>query len=162
MPRPGLCRTGESKLWDFRHSGGAVRHNTEILDLAILTLLPLTGSSNHKEPTMTTYTTTTIPVITDIAHELFGDHLHRFRQHLIDQHYKESTVKQYIHGIDALAPIMQSEKIALEDLDEAQALELVAKIGGIERSRPFYVSIARRFVRFLNEQGVAKRVLTAA
>lgn len=105
---------------------------------------------------MTTYTTTTIPVITDIAHELFGDHLHRFRQHLIDQHYKESTVKQYIHGIDALAPIMQSEKIALEDLDEAQALELVAKIGGIERSRPFYVSIARRFVRFLNEQGVAK------
>lgn len=101
-------------------------------------------------------TSTAIPVITDAAFELFGDHLCRFRQHLIDQSYAEHTVRLYIRCIGTLAELMKAEKITLEDLDEAQALELIAKTGWIEKRRTYAACMAGRFVRFLSEQGVGK------
>src|ERR1700730_16806861 len=67
--------------------------------------------------------------VTETAFELFGDHLGRFRQHLIDQNHAEHTVKQYIRCIGILAETMKAGRIGLEDLDETQVLELVAKTG---------------------------------
>lgn len=99
---------------------------------------------------------TAIPVITDAAFELFGDHLCRFRQHLIDQSYAEHTVRLYLRCIGTLAELMKAEKITLENLDEAQALELIAKTGWIEKRRIYAACMAGRFVRFLSEQGVGK------
>ena len=84
--------------------------------------------------------------MTETAFELFGDHLGRFRQHLIDQNHAEHTVRQYIRCIGILAETMKAERIALEDLDEAQASELVAKIGWIGRRRTYAAFMVRRFV----------------
>lgn len=87
---------------------------------------------------------------------LFGDHLRRFRQHLIDQDHAEDTVKRYVRCIDALAEMMRADKIALEDLDEARALELVARTGWIGKHGTSAAFMVRRFVRFLSERGVGK------
>ncbi len=92
----------------------------------------------------------------DTAHELFGDHLCRFRQHLIDQNYAENTVRQYLRCIGAIAEIMKAEKVVLKDLDEAQVLALVATTGWIEQRKTDAASMAKRFIRFLSEQGVGK------
>ena len=97
--------------------------------------------------------------VTESAFELFADHLERFRRHLIDQHYAEHTVRKYIRCIGLLAETMKAQRIALEDLDEAQASALVAKTGGIGRHRTYAAFMVRRFVRFLSEQGVGKRSL---
>jgi len=45
--------------------------------------------------------------------------------------------------------MMKAESIALEDLDEAQVLRLVAETGWIRRRVAYAAFIARRFVRFL-------------
>lgn len=101
-------------------------------------------------------TSKAIEVIPDIAFELFGDHSCRFRQHLLDQNYAEATVRKYILCIGALAKMMKAEKIALEELDETQALALVAKTGWTERRKTYATCMARRFVQFLSEQGAGK------
>ena len=93
---------------------------------------------------------------TNTTHELFGDHLYQFQQHLINQNYAQDTVRQYIRYISAIAGRMKTEKIALKDLDEAQALKLIARAGWIETHRIYTTFIAKRFIRFLNEQGVGK------
>ena len=84
------------------------------------------------------------------------DHLRRFRQHLIDRHYSDNTVGAYIRCIGALLVMMRAEKIGLGDLDETRALELVTRTGWIEKRRTYAAFMARRFVRFLSEQGVGK------
>lgn len=89
--------------------------------------------------------------ITNPAFELFAEQLGRFRQHLIDQHYAEYTVRHYMRCLSALA-----EQMSLEELDEAHALELVAKTGWSEKRRIAAAFMARRFVRFLNTQGLGK------
>jgi integrase/recombinase XerD len=105
---------------------------------------------------MKTQTSKAIEVIPETAFELFGDHLCRFRQHLINQSYSESTVRRYMRCIGSLAEMMKAQKIPLEELDEAQALGLVIKTDSIEKPRTDTTSMTRRFVRFLSEQGVAK------
>ena len=101
-------------------------------------------------------TSKAIEVIPDIAFELFGDHPCRFRQYLFDQNYAEATVRKYMLCIGVLAEMMKAEKIALEELDETQALALVAKTGWIEKRRTYAACMARRFVQFLREQGAGK------
>jgi integrase/recombinase XerD len=98
----------------------------------------------------------TIPVLTDAAFKLFGDYLWQFRQDLIDRHYSEASVKQYLRCLGALAEMMKAEKLALDDLDEARALALVAKTGWIKKRRTYAAFIASRFIQFLSEQGVGK------
>jgi integrase/recombinase XerD len=110
----------------------------------------------QKEQIMKTQTSTAIHVIPATACALFGDHLGRFRQHLVAQHYAEDTVRQYMRCIGALAEMMQADHLALEALDEAQALELIAKAGWREPRRIYATFMAKRFVRFLSEQGVGK------
>jgi integrase/recombinase XerD len=94
--------------------------------------------------------------VTETTFELFGDNLGRFRQHLIDQNHAESTVEQYMGCIGILAETMRAERIALENLDEAQAAELVVKTGWTGKRRTYAAFMARRFVRFLIEQGIGK------
>ena len=105
---------------------------------------------------MNDYTRTAIQGVTETAFELFGDHVEQFRQYLLDQNYAEHTVRQYIRCIGVLAQMMEVEKIALEDLDVAHALELVAKTGWIERRRTYAAFMAKGFVRFLTGRGVGK------
>ena len=52
---------------------------------------------------MKTQTSKVIEVLPETAFELFGESLCQFRQHLLNQSYSESTVKQYMCGIDSLA-----------------------------------------------------------
>jgi site-specific recombinase XerD len=105
---------------------------------------------------MQTPTHTASHVIPDPACALFGDHLCQFRQHLVTQHYAEDTVRQYMRCLGALAEMMQADHLALEELDEAHALELIAKTGWREPRRIAAAFMTRRFVRFLSEQGVGK------
>src|SRR5712692_2667730 len=105
---------------------------------------------------MQTQTSTAIHVIPDPACALFGDHLCQFQQHLVAQHYAEDTVRQYMRCLGALAEMMQADHMALEELDDTQALELIAKSGWREQRRISAAFMARHFVRFLSEQGVGK------
>ena len=84
---------------------------------------------------MKTQTSKVIEVLPETAFELFGESLCQFRQHLLNQSYSESTVKQYMCGIDSLAKMMKAQKIPLEELDESQALELVVKIDSVPKRR---------------------------
>ncbi len=92
----------------------------------------------------------------DTAFELFGDHLWRFRQDLVNQNRDESTVSQNLGCIYILAKMMRAEKLALKDLDETQASRVAAKTGWSPRRRVYAASITRRFIRFLSTQGVGK------
>jgi integrase/recombinase XerD len=105
---------------------------------------------------MKTQTRKVIEVLPETAFELFGEPLYQFRQHLLNQSYSESTVKQYMCGIDSLAKMMKAQKIPLKELDEAQALELMVKTISIPKRRTKTTSMTRRFVQFLSELGVAK------
>ena len=97
--------------------------------------------------------------VTETAVDLFGDHLERFRQHLIDQYHAECTVRKHIRCIGILAQMMKVQGIGLEDLDQVRASELVAKTGWIGKRRTAAVFMVRRFVRFLSEQGIGKSCL---
>jgi integrase/recombinase XerD len=101
-------------------------------------------------------TQTAIEGVAVTAVQLFGDHLEQFRQHLFDQHYADDTVRQYTRFIGVLAELMKREKIAIDDLDLAQALALVAKTDWMKRRRTYGAFMATRFVRFLTEQGVGR------
>jgi integrase/recombinase XerD len=92
----------------------------------------------------------------NIAIEFFGDHLDAFRRHLLRQSHAESTVRQYLRCIGTLAKIMKAHGIGLAGLDEAQAVTLIAKKGWNRNRRTYATFIAKRFIRFLNERGIAK------
>jgi hypothetical protein len=80
-----------------------------------------------------------------------------FRRHLLHQSHAASAVGHYLRCIGILADMMTAHSIALVELDEAQAVALIAKSG---RNRRTYATFtAKRFVRFLNERGIAKQPL---
>jgi site-specific recombinase XerD len=92
------------------------------------------------------------------ALELFGVHLDQFLQHLVEQNHQESTVKRYSSCIVSLAEIMNAGGIALDDLGEAQAVELVARTSWTQTRKIYSTSIVRCFIRFLAERGVGQPV----
>ena len=102
------------------------------------------------------HTQTAIQGVAVTAVELFGDHLDQFRQHLLGQNHADDTVRGYMRCVGVLAELMKLEKMALDDLDLAQAWALVAKTGWIGRRRTYAAFMVKRFVRFLTEQGVGK------
>jgi integrase/recombinase XerD len=87
---------------------------------------------------------------------LFGDYLERFRQNLIDQHYGPGTITTHIRCIDVLAEAMKANALIVGELDEAQAVELIAKAGWMRERSTYPALIVKRFVRFLVDQGVAR------
>jgi integrase/recombinase XerD len=108
---------------------------------------------------MSTHANTSVLQHREIAFELFGVHLDQFRKHLIDQSHSELTVSKYSLCVGVLAQMMKTERIALEDLDEAQAVALIARAGWNRTRRTYAAFIVGRFVRFLSEQGVGKPAL---
>ena len=92
----------------------------------------------------------------NIAIEFFGDHLDEFQRYLLGQSHAESTVVQYLRRIGTLAEMMKAHGVGLAGLDEAQAVTLIAKKGWNRNRRTYATFIAKRFIRFLNERGIAK------
>jgi integrase/recombinase XerD len=94
--------------------------------------------------------------IPDPAGALFGEHLGRFRQHLVAQHYAEDTVRRSMRYLGVLAERMQADHLALDELDEAPALALMATTGWRKQRQMAATCMVRRFVQFLSDQGVGK------
>jgi site-specific recombinase XerD len=95
----------------------------------------------------------------EIAADLFGDHLDEFRQHLLDQTHVEDTIVVYLRCVAVLAQMMMTHGVTLAELDEAQAVALIARSAWNRKRKSYAAFIAKRFVRFLNGRGVAKRPL---
>lgn len=95
-------------------------------------------------------------VIDDLTLNQFGNYAAGFLQSLVDQGHTAGTINQYRCFINVLAGTMHGKGIPIEELDEALAAELAAESGWRSGRRTYAVFIARRFVRFLNEQGAGK------
>ena len=87
---------------------------------------------------------------------VFGNYPIQFRQLLLERNYAEDTTGQYLRCIGILAEMMEADRIAIEDLDEGQAVALIARSGWGQNRRTYPAFIVRSFVRFLAEQGVGK------
>ena len=94
--------------------------------------------------------------LSEITLKLFGDYPKRFRQYLSKRNHAECTIARYLHYVSILAGRMETERIPIQDLDEAQAEELIAGTGYVPSSKIYVTFVVRRFVRFLNEHGVGK------
>jgi integrase/recombinase XerD len=92
----------------------------------------------------------------------FGECLCRFRAHLESLGYAASTVKGYVFRVRELASLMRDHGVALADLDEPKAIELLAKSKWPNSRGKDAAFIAGRFVRFLAEQGVVPPPTAAA
>jgi hypothetical protein len=92
----------------------------------------------------------------NIAIKFFGDHLDEFQRYLLGQSHAESTVVQFLRCIGTLAEMMKAHGVGLAGLDEAQAVTLIAKKGLNRNRRNYATFIAKRFIRFLNERGIAR------
>lgn len=95
-------------------------------------------------------------VINDTALNQLGDYAAGFLQSLADQGYTAGTINQYRCFINVLADTMHVKGIPIGELDEDLAIELAAETGWRSGRRTYAAFIARRFVRFLNEQGAGK------
>jgi len=95
----------------------------------------------------------------EITLKLFGDYPERFRQYLTERNYAKCTIARHLHFIGILAGRMEGDGIPIQNLDEAQAVELVARTGFAPSSKIYITFSVRRFARFLNEHGVGKQPL---
>jgi integrase/recombinase XerD len=73
--------------------------------------------------------------------------------------YAEDTINVYLRCIGRLAEMMKANGIAIADLDEAQAVELVARTSWNPKRTIAATFIVRCFVRFLAERGVGTPAL---
>jgi hypothetical protein len=78
------------------------------------------------------------------------------------QHYCPARITQYVLGIDALGRFLKISNVAVKDLDEDRAVDLLMRSDGSLRWKKRTVFIVRSFVRFLQELGVAKPTLPMA
>jgi hypothetical protein len=79
---------------------------------------------------MTTHTNEATHEWPAIDYGLLGKYPIQFRQYLLEQNYARNTIKGYLYGIATnLAELMKARGIGIRDLDEAQAVALVAKTG---------------------------------
>lgn len=94
--------------------------------------------------------------LSEITLKLFGDYPERFRQYLSERNNAECTIARSLRYVSVLAGRMEAEGIPIQALDEAQAVELIARTGFVPKSKIYCTFVARRFVRFLHEHGVGK------
>jgi hypothetical protein len=87
---------------------------------------------------------------------LLGDYPIQFWQHLLKRDYAKDRIRVYLRCIGRLAELMKADRIALGDLDEAQAVALVAGTDWIQKRKIAATFIVRRFVGFLAERSVGK------
>jgi hypothetical protein len=88
----------------------------------------------------------------EIRPQSFEDHLGGFRQGLINQKYAAGTVYAHVRCVNVLAKAMKAIALTLEELDEAQALVLIANTGWM-RDRVSYraLMVKRLFDFWLNK-----------
>jgi integrase/recombinase XerD len=89
----------------------------------------------------------------------FDNYRTQFRQYLLERNYVESTIGSYLRCIGGLDELMKVEGVTFGELDETQAVGLVAKTGWTQRRKIYATFIMSRFVRFLAERGVGKPAL---
>lgn len=93
---------------------------------------------------------------------ILGNRLNQFRNYLESRSYSPETLAGYIRAISALGVLMPKHRIALEDLNEAEAVRLFAKAEWPAYQRRHGNYMVKHFVRFLVEQGVKIRVVKPA
>jgi site-specific recombinase XerD len=101
-----------------------------------------TNEANHESP--------------EIDFALFGNYPIQFRQYLSERNYAENTIRRYLSCIGSLAEMMKADGITVGDLDEAQAVALIAKTGWKGNRMIYATFIVKCFVRFLIDHGVGK------
>jgi hypothetical protein len=69
----------------------------------------------------------------DCAFDMFRDHLLAFVDRMAELDHAESTVKIYLSCINDVAKAVHAARITACDLDEIQAIELIAAMGWIPR-----------------------------
>jgi hypothetical protein len=90
------------------------------------------------------------------------DYARQFRSHMERQYYCPARITQYVLGIDALGRFLKTSNVAVNDLDEDRAVDLLMRSDGSLRWKKRTVFIVRSFVRFLQELGVAKPTVPMA
>jgi integrase/recombinase XerD len=90
---------------------------------------------------------------------VFDNYRIQFRQYLSERNYAESTIGSYLRCISGLVEFMKVEGLTFGDLDESQAVGIVAKTGWIQRRKIYATFMVSRFVLFLAERGVGKPAL---
>lgn len=90
------------------------------------------------------------------AFDIFGTHLVAFIDEMVRLDHAESTVKLYLSCINDIAKVMDAAGVAACDLDETQAIELVAGMDWIQSRQTYARFMLKRFVRFLSERGVTR------
>jgi len=90
------------------------------------------------------------------AFSIFQGHLVAFVDEMAELDHAESTVKIYLSCINDVAKAMRAAGVAACDLDETRAIELIAAMGWIKSRETYARFMMKRFVRFLEERGVAR------
>jgi len=86
----------------------------------------------------------------------FGDYAEQFRAHLESQNYSRCSIADYERCIRRLGRLIDENGIALQELTATLAAELVVK-SGWRPMRPQYAAfIAKTFINYLAELGLAK------
>src|SRR5438552_1710169 len=85
-----------------------------------------------------------------------GDYQKQFQSHLERQYYRPDTIAHYEQCLTALNIKMAELGIALENLDEDTALNLITKSDLPSYRARYNRFMVRSFVKFLVSQGVAK------
>lgn len=86
--------------------------------------------------------------------DILGHHLNQFRAYLESRSYSPGTLAGYIRAVSALGVLMPKHRIALEDLNEAEAVRLFAKAEWPAYQRRHGNYMVKHFVQFLVERGV--------
>jgi site-specific recombinase XerD len=92
--------------------------------------------------------------------EALGDYPHRFKAYLEGLGHKPGTVREYVRCVGTLGELLQQHKIALGDLGEAQAVDLLAQTKYHSSCHTSTDYMVRRFFQFLRDQGAPTRVAT--
>jgi len=92
------------------------------------------------------------------AYGALGEHARHYIDLLRTQKYNRSSISQYQRCLAHLGRLMSEKRLEVADLDEVTAVELVAAIGELEGLRTSATFVAKRFVGFLADQGLSKRL----
>jgi site-specific recombinase XerD len=90
------------------------------------------------------------------AYGVLGQHAQQYIELLRTQKYNRSSISQYKRCLAHLGHLIGEMRVEVADLDEVEVVELVTSIGKLEGLNTSATFIAKRFVRFLADQGLSK------
>lgn len=94
--------------------------------------------------------------------ELFEDYLKAYKIHLENQYYTRTTIKTYSICINFLGKTMRKFKVAIKDLNEEKAVDLINKVKLDSPKRTSFIYIVKHFVKYLTSLGVIKPTLPSS